>query len=116
MSRPTSPPKIETYVEADIKCYLCGTLAGAIECDRERNPSRVVFRPVGAPAATAIDDVSHIRCPRCAGATYLDDVTVLTRRIETLEWLEDQPRRGRPPKRLIEQRRREQAAFEASAA
>jgi len=43
-------------------------------------------------------------------------VTVLTRRIETLEWLEDQPRRGRPPKRLIEQRRREQAAFEASAA
>lgn len=116
MSLGTIPPSIETYVEADIKCYLCGTLAGAIECDRERQPNKIQFRAAGASQPTPIADVRQIHCPRCGGATFLDEVTVLTRRVERLEWLEDRPRRGRPPKRLVEQRRREQEALQTSAA
>jgi hypothetical protein len=109
-------PTIETCVEADIKCYLCGTLAGVIEADRERDPLRVVFRQPGETVGRAIREVKHIRCPRCGGATFLDEVTVVTRRVETMNWLEDRPRRGRPPKRLLEQRRREREAREALAA
>jgi DNA-directed RNA polymerase subunit RPC12/RpoP len=111
-----SDPVIETCVEADVKCYLCGALAGVIEADREREPRRVLFRRPGERVAAALRDVRHIRCPRCGGATFLDEVTVVTRRIETTNWLEDRPRRGRPPKRLLEQRRREREAREALAA
>jgi hypothetical protein len=106
-------PAIETCVEADIKCYLCGALAGVIECDRERNPRIVSLRRPGDNVATRIADFKRVRCPRCGGTTFLDDVTVVTRRIETTNWLEDRPRRGRPPKRLLEQRRLEREAREA---
>jgi hypothetical protein len=109
-------PIIETCVEADIKCYLCGALAGVIEADRERDPRRILFRRPGEQVAAALRDPRHIRCPRCGGATFLDDLTVVTRRIETTNWLEDRPRRGRPPKRLLEQRRREREAREAALA
>jgi DNA-directed RNA polymerase subunit RPC12/RpoP len=115
MPSEATAPTIETYVEADIKCYLCGALAGVIECDRERDPLSVLFRRPGDTVATALADYKGLRCPRCGGATFLDEVTVVTRRVETTNWLEDRPRRGRPPKRLLEQRRREREAREALA-
>jgi DNA-directed RNA polymerase subunit RPC12/RpoP len=115
MSGEILAPAIETYVEADIKCYLCGGLAGVIECDRERNPLSVLFRRPGDTVATAIADFKGVRCPRCGGTTFLDEVTLVTRRVETTNWLEDRPRRGRPPKRLLEQRRLEREAREALA-
>jgi len=84
-------PIIRTYVLADLKCYLCGATAGSLEHERG--------------AKTSVD-MSRVRCPRCGGSVYLDQVEIVDRRIEPLEWEDDGPRRGRPPKWLVEQRRR----------
>ena len=84
-------PTIRTFVLADLKCYLCGALAGSIE--RERG-STVPTMP------------SRVRCPRCGGSVYVDQVEIVDRRIEPVEWEDDGPRRGRPPKWLVDQRRR----------
>jgi hypothetical protein len=37
---------------------------------------------------------------------YVDQVEIVDRRTEPLEWEDEGPRRGRPPKWLVEQRRR----------
>lgn len=88
-------PIIRTFVLADLKCYLCGTVAGSLERERNRG-------------VTAIGgwDTSQFRCPRCGGSVYVDQVEIVDRRFEPLEWDDDGPRRGRPPKWLVEQRRR----------
>ena len=86
-------PQIRTFVLADLKCFLCGHSAGSIE--RERGV---------AHARLAI--TSRLRCPRCGGAVYVDEVDIIDRRSEPVEWEDDGPRRGRPPKWLVEQRRR----------
>jgi hypothetical protein len=84
-------PEIRTFVLVDLKCYLCGAAAGSIE--RERGST--------VPAMT-----SRLRCSRCGGSLYVDQVEIVDRRIEPLEWEDEGPRRGRPPKWLVEQRRR----------
>jgi hypothetical protein len=57
-----------------------------------------------------------MRCDRCAGPLFLDEQEVVTRRYEEYNWLDERPRRGRPPKRLIEERRRERELLESQAA
>ena len=103
------PPVIHTYTVADVKCYMCGGIVGSIEGDRGAG-TRVRFRAPGAAAEVDLEDWRRLRCRRCGGAVYLDDAQLVTRRVETFNWFDDQPRRGRPPKRLVEQRRREREA------
>ena len=57
-----------------------------------------------------------MRCDRCHGPIFLDDTDVVTRRHEEYNWLEERPRRGRPPKRLVEERRRQEALLDSQAA
>src|SRR5215208_7928464 len=85
-------PVIRTFVLADLKCYMCGATAGSIERERGTSPS-----PIG---------VGRQRCPRCGGSLYVDQVEIVDRRFEPVEWEDEGPRRGRPPKWLVEQRRR----------
>ena len=58
----------------------------------------------------------RLRCDRCGGPLFLDESDVVTRRYEEYNWLDERPRRGRPPKRLIEERRRERELLESQAA
>ena len=88
-------PIIRTFVLADLKCYLCGAAAGSLETERDKRLG-----------AVGVWDTSRFRCPRCGGSVYVDQVEIIDRRIEPLEWEDDGPRRGRPPKWLVEQRRR----------
>ncbi len=104
-----SPPVIQTYTVADVKCYLCGGIVGSIEGERGAGV-RVRFHRPGEPTIVELEDWRRLRCHRCGGTVYLDDAQLVTRRIETFNWFDDQPRRGRPPKRLVEQRRREREA------
>lgn len=101
-------PIVRTYLTADVKCYLCGSISGNIESDRQPMPRSVMFRKVGEKEAFPILDWRRLRCVRCNGPIYLDDADVVTRRHEEYNWLEERPRRGRPPKRLVEERRRQQ--------
>jgi hypothetical protein len=83
-------PVIRTFVLADLKCLMCGATVGEIERERGSRIPRVDIQ----------------RCPRCGGSVYVDQVEIVLRRTEPLEWEDEGPRRGRPPKWLVEQRRR----------
>jgi hypothetical protein len=121
-----SRPIRQTVLVADLKCYLCGAISGAIESEQPSvegqapqvaRPSRNVrFRPAGAGESVPLVNWRNIQCARCGGPTFLDEPNIVVRRIEDYNWLDERPRRGRPPKRLVEERRRERELLEAQAA
>ncbi len=107
MSDEHTKPILQTYVVAEVKCYLCGATSGSVESERQPMPRSVMFRRVGEREGKPIQDWRRLRCGRCGGPIFLDEADIVTRRVETYNWLDERPRRGRPPKRLLEQRRRE---------
>jgi hypothetical protein len=76
----------------------------------------VLLRQSGRDQPVQIENWRRLRCDRCGGPLFLDETEVVTRRYENYNWLDERPRRGRPPKRLIEERRRERELLEAEAA
>jgi hypothetical protein len=114
-------PSRHTIYTADLKCYMCGSVAGSIESEQAltsaAGPARpVLLRQSGSDQPIAIANWRRLRCDRCGGPLFLDEAEVITRRYENYNWLDERPRRGRPPKRLIEERRRERELVEAEAA
>jgi hypothetical protein len=99
-------PIIRTFVLADLKCYMCGASAGSLERERGSPAGRMAIERGGKLGTIAVWDTSRLRCPRCGGSIYVDQVEIVDRRVEPIEWEDDGPRRGRPPKWLVEQRRR----------
>ena len=96
-------PIIRTFVLAELKCYMCGGLAGSIEHEQ------------GAVSSfMARQQASRVRCKRCGGSVYIDQIEIVDRRFEPLEWEDEGPRRGRPPKWLVEQRRRKKELAQTS--
>jgi hypothetical protein len=100
---------------------MCGSVAGSIESDHSFTEAAVARRPVvlrraGLPQqAVPVLDWRSQRCDRCGGPLFLDEVEAITRRFEEYNWLDERPRRGRPPTRLIEERRRERELLDAAA-
>lgn len=114
-------PIQHTYFVADLKCYLCGGVAGSLESEHSLDPSLGGARPVtlrqpGEKTGVQVIDWHRLRCTRCAGPLFLDETDVITRRVDDYNWLDERPRRGRPPKRLLEERRRERELREAETA
>lgn len=99
-------PTIRTFVLADLKCYMCGATAGQIERERGSTVPTVALERGGNVGVIESWETSRLRCPRCGGSVYIDQVEIVDRRIEPIEWDDEGPRRGRPPKWLVEQRRR----------
>lgn len=99
-------PTIRTFVLADLKCYMCGATAGSIERERGSRGAQVAIERGGSVGLMRAWDTSRLRCPRCGGSVYVDQVEIVERRTEPQEWEDEGPRRGRPPKWLVEQRRR----------
>ena len=88
-------PIVRTFVLAELKCYLCGASAGSFEHEQG-----------DMSGFLAVQKASRVRCARCGGSIYIDQIDTVERRFEPLEWDDEGPRRGRPPKWLVEQRRR----------
>jgi hypothetical protein len=114
-------PQRRTFFVADLKCYMCGSVSGSIESEQSlsgatHTGSPVYLRQTGRDQAVQIANWRRLRCDRCGGPLFLDETDVITRRYEEYNWLEERPRRGRPPKRLIEERRRERELLESQAA
>jgi len=113
-------PVRQTFFVADLKCYLCGTVSGSIESEHslteKRGPRPVLLRKPGESKVTQVADWRRERCIRCGGPVFLDESDVVIRRVAPYNWLEERPRRGRPPKRLLEERRRERELGESQAA
>ena len=62
-----------------------------------------MFQPADSSTARPLANIWRLRCPVCGGNTAADEVTVRTVRLEDpTDWEADRPRRGRPPKRLVE--------------
>jgi hypothetical protein len=99
-------PLIRTFVLADLKCYMCGATAGSIQREQGNNTPQLAIQREGRTGVIGAWEAARLRCPRCGGSVYVDQVEIVDRRIEPIEWEDDGPRRGRPPKWLVEQRRR----------
>jgi hypothetical protein len=118
-----SKPIRRTFFVADLKCYMCGSVSGSVESEQSLTaaphiPRPVLFRRPGKHAEPPVRVLNwrHLRCDRCGGPLFLDESEMVTRRYEEYNWLDERPRRGRPPKRLIEERRRERELLESQAA
>jgi DNA-directed RNA polymerase subunit RPC12/RpoP len=109
-------PVIHTFLLADLKCYMCGASAGSIERERGSKAALIAIERAGAVGLIESWETSRLRCPRCGGSVYVDQVEIVDRRVEPLEWEDEGPRRGRPPKWLVEQRRRKQAGVRSQTA
>jgi hypothetical protein len=113
-------PQRRTFFVADLKCYMCGSVAGSIESEQSFTGATlgnaIQLRQAGRDEAVQVANWRRLRCDRCGGPLFLDETDVVTRRYEEYNWLDERPRRGRPPKRLIEERRRERELLEAEAA
>jgi hypothetical protein len=102
-----------TAYVADLQCFLCGSLAGTIESDRKPLPPHGVWRPAGGGPAQRVADWRSLRCQRCGGALFAESVEAVFRHDEAEELRREAPRRGRPPKWLVEERRRAREAAES---
>jgi hypothetical protein len=91
-------PIVHTFVKADLKCYLCGSIAASVQWEHGSVEERLAIRAC-----------HQRRCARCGGALFLDEVGQFSKREEVVDWRQEEPRRGRPPKWLVEQRRRQRA-------
>jgi hypothetical protein len=116
-----SKPSRRTFFVADLKCYMCGSVYGSIESEQSLTATPGVGGPVllrqpGHDQQVQAVNWRHLRCDRCNGPLFLDETDVVTRRYDSYNWLDERPRRGRPPKRLIEERRRERELLESQAA
>jgi hypothetical protein len=98
---------------AELQCFLCGSLAGSIEVDRKPLPPNGVWHPVGGGRARRVADWRSLRCARCGGALYAENVEAVVRHEEGEELRREAPRRGRPPKWLVEERKRQREAAES---
>jgi hypothetical protein len=124
-TEPSGKPLRQTVLVADLKCYLCGAISGTIESEQPEGPQTQISRPSrgnvryrspGATEAVPMANWRSVHCVRCGGPTYLDEPNIIVRRVEDYNWLDERPRRGRPPKRLVEERRRERELLETQAA
>jgi len=67
-------------VVADLKCYHCGYVSAEI-IEENTNGTRVVlFRPVKDNSMPAPKPGEPLRCSRCGGPVYLDDVRTIRHR------------------------------------
>lgn len=99
------------WVQADLRCLMCGRvigrLVGAVRADKpavgtvaRRWPQFAAFRPAdtAVPAARLVGD-ERFRCTTCGGCVILDEVERFSTYADVDDGeLEEQPRRGRPPK------------------
>jgi hypothetical protein len=108
MSRST----IVHYREAEVKCLHCGCIAGLLRQRHDVPGAPATFQDGRGGAPQAIKNLTDLRCARCGGSVYTDEYEVryVYPRLDDA----DRPRRGRPPKWLVERRRAFEAELESA--
>jgi hypothetical protein len=107
----SSVPEKTRVLRAELRCYLCGETCGVLEAPPAPTMPRVAqfCAADGSPARMLA--WGALRCPRCSsGSLFFDEPEIVVRRLERVDWAEDRPRRGRPPRWLVALRSRQDAA------
>jgi hypothetical protein len=105
---------IASFLEAEVKCYHCGHTSGVIRREQGVPRAPAMFQNADGGPAVAVKSLTALRCTRCQGSVFIDEFDVRYD-YPKVEFLDDErPRRGRPPKRLVELRRAQEAAQEAA--
>lgn len=105
---PQTSPVGRPYVRVftiELWCLACGSQIGVLRTTRWPSFGPFLFQQEGAERHIAIGDWTRLRCVSCRGNPYLDGIR--SRRVyQRLRPDElDVPKRGRPPKWLVVQRR-----------
>jgi hypothetical protein len=109
-SAPAAPERYRV-LRADLHCYLCAETFGALEAAPTATmPAVARFCPAdGSPSRLLA--WRGLRCPRCrSNSLVLDDLETVVRRVERVDWANEHPRRGRPPRWLVALRAQPDAA------
>jgi hypothetical protein len=94
---------LRIFIEADVKCFHCGQQVGVTRKNKEPFPSRSTFVAAGSTDEVPFANLAKIHCPRCGGPSYVDEFQTRYE-FPPVEFTDEAPRRGRPPKRLLEMR------------
>ena len=92
---------IATYLEADVYCYRCGHGSGVLRCDRS-TPGAPMLYSEQTGDTRIVRRMTDLRCSHCQGPVYADAFEVRHVYARLVSEI-DRPRRGRPPKRPVEQ-------------
>ena len=79
-------------VTADVKCYHCGHVSGRLEGDKGAPLAAAMFRPRPGYQGPA-PRPGALRCERCQGPVYLEDIRPLAPLGLNLERQAERPRR-----------------------
>jgi hypothetical protein len=91
---------VSERVVAELKCHLCGRLAGSLESEQSPALNGVVFRPRADGHPIRLLTWSRLRCDDCGGTLYLDHVETVRERAEPSReqlWGADHRRRRASP-------------------
>jgi hypothetical protein len=83
------------YLVADVKCYYCGFISGELVSPSGQSLKNGTFRPA-AGVETAETNAGRLRCVRCGGPVFLDEVR--TERPRPTVTFFERERPGRPRK------------------
>src|SRR5947207_3040595 len=91
-----------TVFVAEITCILCSRDIGTAVDTCWPPVGTVLIQLEGSNMLHRVE-VRRLRCPDCGGNTSATEVTTrLLRRERSVNWKDERPRRGRPPKWLVE--------------
>jgi len=100
----TTTRKTTTVFVADITCILCSREIGIAVAPNWPPVISVLVQLEGSAVLRRIA-LDRLRCPDCGGNSAPSEVTTrLLRHERPIDWQEEQPRRGRPPRWLVAQR------------
>ena len=105
-SAPANPSASRPIVvfHVELACLLCGRALGTLQIRQWPSRGPGTLRPIGPTPACQLADWCRLRCLVCGGNIYPDEVEAV-RVYPPVQWENERPRRGRPPKWLSEQRR-----------
>ena len=90
---------IARYFEADVRCYLCGQSAGVLRRAAGSRGAGQAFRRHPDGAWIVIRTLTSLRCPRCAGSLFAEEIQERLNYRPELD--QNLPRVGRPRKQPV---------------